>query len=189
MNIENLKKSLKYVTVPASIDIDGEKFKFNVHKTVPYERNEEFISIVIDEAFRNGQYHAEFVEPGIDFATVAIFTDIDVMRLNRDEMHALMYTTDLLQVIDRSADAIYLYNLRDAARNLVAYYLEISKPRSASEQSMEKLNNLFDALTDAMRFVKEKVTDFDLSGENVEKLVELSAKLAAMNTDADTVGE
>lgn len=173
MNIENLKKSLKYITVPVSIDIDGEKFEFNVIKTVPYQKNEEFTRIVIDELFRNSQYNAWLLEPAIDFATVAVFTDIDLIGFNRDEAHALMYTTDLLKVIDQNADAVYLYNLRNAARNLAQYYLELSKPRSASEQSMEKLNTMFDAITEVAQLIKEKVDQFDISDESVNKLVDM----------------
>ena len=173
MNIENLKKSLKYTTVPASINIGGEKFEFNINKTVPYQKNEEFSRIVIDELFRNSQYNAWLLEPAIDFATVAVFTDIDLIGFNRDEAHALMYTTDLLKVIDQNADAVYLYNLRNAARNLAQYYLELSKPRSASEQSMEKLNAMFDAITEVAQLIKEKVEQFDISDESVNKLVDM----------------
>ena len=173
MNIENIKKSLKYTTVPVSIDIGGEKFDFNVNKTVPYQKNEEFTRIVIDELFRNSQYNAWLLEPAIDFATVAVFTDIDLIGLNRDETHALMYTTDLLKVIDQNVDAVYLYNLRNAARNLAQYYLELSKPRSASEQSMEKLNTMFDAITEVAHLIKEKVEQFDISDESISKLIEM----------------
>ena len=173
MNIENLKKSLKYTTVPVSIDIGGEKFDFNVNKTVPYQKNEEFTRIVIDGLFRNSQYNAWLLEPAIDFATVAVFTDIDTVSFNRDEIHALMYTTSLLNVIEQNADAVYLYNLRNAARNLAQYYLELSKPRSASEQSMEKLNTMIDTITEVAHLIKEKVEQFDISDDDINKLVEM----------------
>lgn len=183
MNLTKIKEALTYKDIPVTLDVGGEEFAFNIHTAVPREKMEEFVNIALAEFLYDGTLHHELIEPAIDFASIAIFTDIDMLQWNRDEAHALMYATDILQLLDRNVNTGFYYYLRGAATQKIDYYLELAKPQSHSEEAYEALAELLGKLNRVMDTLVEKVSSFDVSEEDIQSLAQSLKRLESVDDD------
>lgn len=171
MDLTKIKEALRYEDTPVQMKIADEDFKFNVHRSVQAAKFEEFTEIVLAEVIRDGVFHFGLVEPAMDYATLVVFTDIDMSQFNHEEAHALVYTTGIIAEIEKCVDCVLLYDLRHAARTKVEYYLGLAKPQSNSEHAygllcdlIAKANNVFDIIT-------QKAETFDVTDDQIQNLV------------------
>lgn len=183
MNLTNIKATLTYKDIPVTLDIGGEEFAFNIHTAVSRDKMEEFVNIAVAEFLHDGTLHHELIEPAIDFASIAIFTDIDMSQWSRSEAHALMYATDILQLLDRNVNASFYYYLRGAATQKIDYYLELARPQSHSEEAYEALAELIGKLNRVMDTLVEKVSSFDVSEEDIQSLAQSLKRLESVDDD------
>ena len=188
MNLNKIKKSLTAHEVTHVVwNVDGEEFAFNVHESVSTAKAEEFIDIVCKEVTRDSALHFALIEPAIDYATMCIFTDINLTEWDREEVYALASNPMMTKAIDKHANSVYLFNLREAARKNVEYYLELAKPQSNSEKAYEALAELLIKIDDMVDSLSDKFDALDVSDEDVQAVLHAAKRLE--NVDDDKILE
>ena len=170
-SISNWEKMDNDKVITEVLEIDGEKFEFNISPTISWEDAATMINYVVSIVFdeENGDYHPEVTEVLTKAQVLERYAHFNIPK-SFDKIYHLVYSTDAYAFVEKYIDQSQLLDIENAIEKTLEYKIDILK--SGVQAEIQRIMDSFEEFSKNAENVFSQV-DKKQVGEFIKNVAEM----------------